>query len=922
MRLVRLFAIGTALGCLFGLLSFGSASAQSVEAAWVARYHSRGGEDRAQALALDRDGNVIVIGCSEQDIPLDDEYATVKYDPSGNKLWVARYHGPADFGDEANSVAVDTDGNIYVTGWSYGIGTGRDYATIKYDPNGNELWVARYNGAGGEFSQDFAYKVAVDVLGNVYVTGRSEEALEVSPNDDDMTTVKYDANGNELWVAHYNGPDSLDDAAYLIGVDGSGNVYVSGSVEGNGSYDDFMTIKYDQNGNELWVRQYGGLSNDSDVDRPGALALDPWGNILVTGESEGDYATIKYDPDGNELWVARYNGPESKSDEPNSMAVDAAGNVYVTGVIDTGINEDGSYGTIKYDPDGNLLWVARYDGPTDGEDIAYSLTLDGLSNVYITGKIRDGSSTHYASIKYDTDGNELWVARYEGSGGAVSIGVDETGNAHVTGTSSWDFVTIKYDPDGEELWLAWYDGADGVKKPGDEPVFLAVDAQGNSHVTGTTGRGDYAGDYLIVKYGSLGNELWVARYDGPRHLADKAHSMAVDTAGNVYVTGSSEGSDRNVDCVTVKYGPLGSQLWAARHNGPSQLSDQGYSVAVDDAGNVYVTGSSEGSATGLDYLTIKYDPSGNESWVRHYDGPGNGDDEAASLAVDSVGNVYVTGESQGDYATVKYDPDGNESWVARYDGPGSDLDQTCSIAVDAGGNVYVTGSSEGGATGLDYATIKYDPAGNESWVRRYDGPVNGEDAPSSLAVDSAGNAYVTGRSHGEDTWIDYATVKYDADGNELWVQRYNFLPHGWDGASSITVDDFSNAYVTGVSDGLLDKDYATIKYDSGGYQVWVKRYNYVTSIDDLLYSHDDEATCVAVDGLGNVYVTGKSYYEFATVKYVEGQAAEWSVDSSAQASTLGKDSIRRSSVLNYFFALSLALLTIGCWRVLSRRGLH
>ncbi|MBI1746683.1 MAG: SBBP repeat-containing protein [Acidobacteria bacterium] len=167
-----------------------------------------------------------------------------------------------------------------------------------------------------------------------------------------------------------------------------------------------------------------------------------------------------------------------------------------------------------------------------------------------------------------------------------------------------------------------------------------------------------------------------------------------------------------------------------------------------------------------------------QQWIARYNGSGNGTDYATALAVDADGNVYVTGYSYGvgtgsDYATVKYDAAGNQLWVARYNGPGNSWDWASALAVDANGNVYVTGWSLGVGTENDYATVKYDAAGNQLWVARYHGPGNSGDGASALAVDAEGNVYVTGGSVGVYRVSDYATVKYDAAGNQLWVARYN-----------------------------------------------------------------------------------------------------------------------------------------------------
>lgn len=415
-------------------------------------------------------------------------------------------------------------------------------------------------------------------------------------------------------------------------------------------------------------------------------------------------------------WAARYNGPPGNNhDYAYSTAVDGSGNVYVTGSsIGSGTGYD--YSTVKYNSAGVQQWVRRYNGPGNSEDLGYRIAVDISGNVYVTGASTGsvGSDHDYATIKYNSSGDSLWVRRYRGPGNsgddAYSLAVDGLGNVYVTGYSigtNGDYLTIKYNSSGDSLWVRRADW--GVN---DAATSITVDGSGNVYVTGLSYRfSGYA--YLTIKYNSSGEEKWVREYDGFGY--DVAHKIAVDGSGNVYVTGYSGGSGTD-DYLTIKYDSSGTEKWQRRYNGPGNSNDTAYSLALDISGNIYVTGSSTGSGTGTDYATIKYNSSGDSLWVRRYNGPGNGSDAARSLLLDGSGNLYLTGASAGsgtgnDYATIKYNSSGVQQWVQRYNGPGNGSDYAYLLVLDGSGNVYVTGASLGSGTGNDYATIKYSQTG-------------------------------------------------------------------------------------------------------------------------------------------------------------------------------------------------------------------
>src|SRR5260370_39002152 len=151
-------------------------------------------------MAVDADGTVYVTGQSSR-VGAYTDYATVKYDTNGNQLWAARYNGPGNRSNGATAIVLDAARNVYVTGWSDGAGTGYDYTTVKYDTNGKELWLARYNGPSNGF--DFAYAIAVDSAGTIYVTRSSSRTS--GSGFYDYTTVKYSPDGEQIWVSRYSG---------------------------------------------------------------------------------------------------------------------------------------------------------------------------------------------------------------------------------------------------------------------------------------------------------------------------------------------------------------------------------------------------------------------------------------------------------------------------------------------------------------------------------------------------------------------------------------------------------------------------------------------------------------------------------------------------------------------------------------------
>jgi hypothetical protein len=296
-------------------------------------------------------------------------------------------------------------------------------------------------------------------------------------------------------------------------------------------------------------------------------------------------------------------------------------------------------------------------------------------------------------------------------------------------------------------------------------------------------------------------------------------------------------------------------------------------LVIDGSGNVYVTGYETDATDMTNFVTIKYNADGTQAWAANFDG-GVGDDKAVGVALALDGSIYVTGSrtQEGgtfqDYATVKYDAGGGQAWVDIYDRDTVN-DIPAAIAVDSAGNVFVTGRSAlgpGMGGPYSYVTLKYNSSGTRLWTKIYSGTNRGA-IPTAMALTPNG-LYITGNVW-RTTNNDIGTVAYNpANGNELWVALYNGTANNFDEASGILVDANGKIHIVGYSQDTLGRaDYCRLRYSSNGTPELVCLYN-----SD--FNNADEAKAIAVDNEFKVVVTGRSYgglplmtYDLVTVKW-------------------------------------------------------
>jgi len=420
------------------------------------------------------------------------------------------FHWAKNFGGEnydgANSVCVDSQGNVYSTGYFYGtadfdpgdgiyeltaVGEFDVYIT-KLDPNGEFVWA----GSMGGIDYDYGYSIATDSDDNVYVAGYyadtadfdpGEEVYELTANGwEDIFIMKLDVSGNFIWAKSIGGPDF--DGITSLTTDSSGNVYATGGFNGTADFDpgedtydliswgaaDIFALKLNPNGDFIWAKNMGGLSQDFGqsvtVDEESSVYItgnfqspaadfDPGNeNYPLNSQGNNDIFMMKLDTSGNFVWAKNIGG--DMSDFGAEIIVNA-GNVYATGFFD---------GTLDFDP---------------GEGV-YELTSEGDINSFV--------------IKMDTAGDFIWAKNFRGTNDnySQSIAVDSEGNVF---TSGWFYETIDFDPG---------DGVYELTSAGEEDVFISK----------LTASGDFA--WAI----SIGGES-----------TDAVYGIYLDETGNLYTTG-------------------------------------------------------------------------------------------------------------------------------------------------------------------------------------------------------------------------------------------------------------------------------------------------------------------------------------------------------------------------------------------------
>jgi len=363
------------------------------------------------------------------------------------------------------------------------------------------------------------------------------------------------------------------DAAYQTRVDAAGNIY---SVVG------VYLLKFDLDGNELWARTLDSVGGYISVGR--RLAIDAEGNIVVIGMNwlvePNALLTMKFDPDGNLLWESVMSSTEN----PLRVETDAAGNIYVLGATVSSLPD---FVTGKYDPEGNLLWRNVFVGGVINEPQHLAVTADG--DVAVVGRSNVvGNAYDISLVVYDTDGTQRWWRNHSstiiggGSDRGSGVAFGPAGEVYVGGSSEnndgdWDATLIKYDADGNEQWVRDHNLNPGPNSH-DAILWVDVDSFGN-----VLAAGQADGNVVVFKYDEQGHQLWVRQHDGGYGGYNYVlHMIAGPYDDAMYVSGVNALSMS----LAIKYDSEGVLRWTYLHTYGGFTTYYGTSIEIDPANNV------------------------------------------------------------------------------------------------------------------------------------------------------------------------------------------------------------------------------------------------------------------------------------------------------------------------------------------------
>jgi len=748
-------------------------------------------------ISTDLSGNIYVAGGTYNEITNYD-ILIQKYSPSGNLIWTKKINSSSNSSDVPVEFKRDYTGNLLVLFNEQGTS---HINLAKLDINGNLLWHYRLADTVSSGSS-----MAIDSLNNIYIAGDHSYGTFSSF----AFMLKLDEAGNVKWKREGVPGNDGDIQFSKMKVRSNNEIYVFG-VEKDG-FDKLMKIqKIDSSGNMLWSKIVGVRIQGTIIAK--ALELDNSGNVfyggsiipIITDNSGGNFAGYnigKLSPLGDTVWNRSISNWNMSIDNGFFMKINNTNNVFVLcDITDMNFKKRGKI--FKYSSGGDLLASGNFN---DTYSYLFSLVLDNSGNPVGCGSVFQKYNEYDHFVKsYNSSCQPNWESKYDSKGfssdAAGRVLEDKEGNIYIAGYNNRQAILIKYNEAMTEQWK--YIISDTI---GYDPYYnfvpsIVSDNSGNIYFATSVKFDSTAYDILISKIDPSGNNLFSIRIAAPENNTAQLRAITIDDLGYLIVSGATDVG------FIAKYNPSGNQMWVRNY---TEFYYYQKLIAKDD--EIYFMG---------DNSIIKYAKTGDELWARTFQ-PNSHVHFFLDFEVDKERNVIACGSgvfpgTSEDYIIVKYDTEGDLLWNESYDGLGYSNDEANSLAVDTLNNIIVSGSAfeSTSSSRASITMIKLDPEGDQIWKKIISNP-NGEIAAGKVNVDKFNDVYVSsggGRNAGfAHVNFSYLLVKYKSNGDSLWSVVYNH-PRYKNYASDFVITKNNSIVITGKAYGNnTGYDITTLKY--------------------------------------------------------------------------------------------------------------
>ncbi|MEK7263458.1 MAG: T9SS type A sorting domain-containing protein [Bacteroidota bacterium] len=786
--------------------------------------------------------------------------------------------------DEAKKTASDNYGNIIITGSSNNKYCNADIVTIKYAPNGDTLWTARY--AKSTLSDESPVDLQCDSIGNICVTANIYQQdstrfgiliLKYSPSGTLMTNRIYDTQSSEWLKA------SL--------VDKNGNLYINGTADDSVE----LLLKFSTDGQLLWEKKFTRASeNGSNFIYD--FALTPSGNICIIKDSSNSFALISYSASGDEIMRVFYESEDFVQSQV--MAIDKLGNILITGYTIDEENDyyDEDFITIKYNSSGVLDWSKIYHR-VDWDDEVVDIATDKSNSVYITGTTYpyddETDVQEFLTIKYSSTGVLRWAQRYKYDNDyysePTSLAVDSAGMVAITGYSGNYFVVIKYTTGGTKKWFDTI----SVKEEQAVGYHIIFDKYGSAIATGSCYNDSNAYDFLTVKYDSDGVRQFKKFYEGAGTTHLYLMNLIVDKKGNTYTASHTKYKTRD-ELYFTKMSPNGVLLSEILIDTPFTLRYKSNSkILLDNQNAIYYVNElprpDEFFGERINTQVCKYTADGVMLWSREIMPlPQNYSNILGEIAIDSSQNLYLgyvkTGSPYTGYL-IKYDQYGAIVWSRIFD---YNLDyMRLILKIDVQGNILLARTAKRKLRGSDVALTKFNPNGDSLWSYEYN--ISKYDYSIDVATDALENIFLLAHTNNGLIAKELRTIKLTATGNFEWASKINFNPNGSLEPAQIGLDNFNNIYSTGYyKDSTNSVHYYVKKMNQSGTELWSSDFNTM--------KNNARIPAMMIDINNNVNITGAHI-----LNYTSSGILQYALESSADFA--GIDENRNLFVAHRFSSL-------------------